>query len=127
MGKFVTDKKLLLINIILRLLPLNVLFPLWAGIPGVKQYAGIVYFLRNLTSSTLFLFIIFAIVFIKINWKYKIIINVLANIAFWTPLFYCASQETNSLRYLTSAYYIGIFVVCIFIALQTYTTYKYKG
>ena len=92
-----TDKKLLLINIILRLLPLNVLFPLWAGIPGVKQYSGIVYFLRNLRSSTLFLFIIFAIVFIKINWKYKIIINILANIAFWIPLFYCASQQRRNI------------------------------
>ena len=82
MVEFVTKK---IINFFVRIIPLSTLFFTWVDVYGVKQYEGIVYAYSNKFTCTLGLVIVLIELFLKLDWKYKIGLNLTGNLILWLP------------------------------------------
>lgn len=115
MVEFVTKK---IINFFVRIIPLSTLFFTWVDVYGVKQYEGIVYAYSNKFTCTLGLVIVLIELFLKLDWKYKIGLNLTGNLILWLPLFYAALYETSNINNVTVMYYISIAIVCLCYVLQ---------
>ena len=115
MVEFVTKK---IINFFVRIIPLSTLFFTWVDVYGVKQYEGIVYAYSTKFTCTLGLVIVLIELFLKLDWKYKIGLNLTGNLILWLPLFYAALYETSNINNVTVMYYISIAIVCLCYVLQ---------
>ena len=90
----------------------------WSGIYGVKQYSGLAYIKYNKFSSYLGLIIIFGEMLLKIKPKYKMMLNLLGHVLFWTPLFLSAITETNNISNLTVMFYVSLLLAIMSLILQ---------
>lgn len=90
----------------------------WSGIYGVKQYSGLAYINYNKFSSYLGLIIIFGEMLLKIKPKYKMMLNLLGHVLFWTPLFLSAITETNNISNLTVMFYVSLLLAIMSLILQ---------
>lgn len=90
----------------------------WSGIYGVKQYSGLAYIHYNKFSSYLGLIIIFGEMLLKIKPNYKMMMNLLGHVLFWTPLFLSAITETNNISNLTVMFYVSLLLTIMSLILQ---------
>lgn len=97
----------------IRIIPLSTLLFTWVDIHGMKQYHGSVYVYRNKFTCVVGLIIIFSVLLVQLNRKYKIIFNLLGNFLFWLPLFYGAFKQTNKIYNVSIMCYMSIAIVCI--------------
>ncbi|QRG86709.1 hypothetical protein [Bulleidia sp. zg-1006] len=109
MVEFVTKKNI--INFLLRVIPLSTLFFTWVDVYGIKPYDGIVCVYGNNFTCILGLAIIFIELFLKLDWKYKIGLNLIGNLIFWVPLFYATFKETKNINNVTVMCRLSIAIV----------------